>query len=364
MIQMGRRGDNMYHRKDGLWEARYVKGVDSAGRKKYGSVYSRSYKEAKEKREEVISKLLTMPQTTLKSRMILSDLVQEWLYVNQSRIKPSTFTKFYGFFNNHIKNQIGNYQIIYITPVVLKNFTDEKLKSGLCESSINSILTFIHTCLKYAHRQYGTPLIEFIYLKVPYKEMRVLSIQEQDCLVEYLKNDMDIYKFGVLFALYTGVRIGELCALKWEDVKDDAIIINKTMQRLSKVNEKGTELIVLDPKTYTSVRTIPLPACLKDYVEKFRSDNTNDNFLSNEQYKIIEPRVMQYYFQSYIENLGLPHASFHALRHSFATRCVELGVDTKTLSTILGHSSVITTAARYVHSSFEHQANQINKLTF
>ena len=361
---MGRRGDNIYHRKDGLWEARYVKEIDSTGKKKYGSVYSRSYKEAKEKREEVISKLITMPQTHLKQRMTLTDLVQEWLYVNQSRIKPSTFIKFNGFLKNHIKDQIGNYQIIYITPVVIRNYTNEKLKSGLCESSINSILGFIHTCLKYANRQYGTPLIEFIYLKVPYKEMRVLSVQEQTILVEYLKKDMDIYKLGVLFALYTGVRIGELCALKWADIKENAVVINKTMQRLSKANEKGTELIVLDPKTYTSVRTIPLPDCLKEYVESFRVTKPDANFLSNDQFETIEPRVMQYCFKKYIEKLGFPHASFHSLRHSFATRCVEQNVDINALSTLLGHSTIVTTAARYVHTSFEHIENQINKLTF
>ncbi len=360
---MSRRGDNMYHRKDGLWEARYVKGVDSSGKKKYGSVYSRSYKEAKEKREEIVSKILTMPQTTLKQRMLFSDLVQEWLFINKSRLKPSTFQKYYGFFKKHIKNQIGNYQIIYITPTIIKIYADEKINAGLCKNTVNSILVFIHTCLKYAHKQYGTPIVDIVYFKKPYKEMRVFSTSEQAVLVDYLRNRMDIYKLGVLFALYTGVRIGELCALKWEDITNDAVTINKTMQRLSKATEKGTQLIITEPKTKYSIRKIPLPDFLKEYVNLFRSDNPNDYFLSVSRNKIIEPRVMQYYFQKCIDELGFPHATFHTLRHSFATRCIEAGFDLKTLSEILGHASVTTTAANYVHSSFEFKAINMNKLS-
>lgn len=358
---MPRRGENIYHRKDGLWEARYTKGLDEFGKKKMGSVYGHSYKEAKEKRLDILSQISLIPQASSKRSITLSALVQEWLYVNQSRIKLSTYQKYNNFFKNHIANQIGKYQIIYLSPIAIKQYTDIKLKEGLSPTTINNILVFVHTCMKYGNRQYGLPLFDMIYLKQSKREMRVLSLDEQRQLTNYLMLNTDIYKLGVLVALYTGMRIGELCALKWGDIQDGVITINKTMQRLQAINGGTSQVIVGEPKSASSMRRIPLPTYISELVETFRLSDDR-NFMSRLYHPIIEPRVLQYQFKKQLKDCNIKNANFHALRHTFATRCVECEIDVKTLSELLGHSDVSVTLNKYVHSSFEQKQLSINKL--
>ena len=220
------------------------------------------------------------------------------------------------------------------------------------------ILLILHSIFKYGHRQYKLPLPEIIYLSCDKKEMRVLSTEEQQHLVEILMTDMDIYKLGVLVALYTGLRIGELCALKWEDVDANSIHVRRTAQRLKNKNGSGTELVLGSPKTKTSNRVIPIPSFLQESIEAFRKIAPNVYFLSCKKIDILEPRIMQYKFKQYLQVAGIENATFHTLRHTFATRCVECGFEIKSLSEILGHASVHITLNRYVHSSFSlKQAN-------
>lgn len=358
---MPRRGENIFKRKDGLWEARYVKGVDEFGKKKYGSVYAHTYREVKDKRQDIVNKITLLPQSVSIQRMLLNHLIEEWLYINQGRLKPSTYQKYKYMFEKHIKNEIGGYPVIYLTPVILKGYADKKQETGLSPQTVNGILTFIGGCLKYANHQYGIAQTSIIYLKTENKEMRVLSREEQRCLINFLLRDIDIYKLGILVALYTGIRIGELCALQWKDIKDGTIIINKTMQRLK--NDNVTKIVVGEPKTPTSNRIIPLPNFLVDKIEMFRKINEDTRFLSNITHTTIEPRVMQYHFQRYIKALNIPSANFHCLRHTFATRCVECDFEIKSLSEILGHRTINITMNRYVHSSIELKASNMEKLS-
>ena len=359
---MPRRGENIFKRKDGLWEARYVKGVDEFGKKKYGSVYAHSYREVKDKRQDIVSKITLISPSISVQRMLLNHLIEEWLYLNQGRLKASTYQKYKSLFEKHIKREIGGYPVVYLTPVILKRYADRKHENGLEPQTVNGILTFIGGCLKYANRQYGIAQTSIIYLKTATKEMRVLSRDEQQRLVNFLLIDTDIYKLGVLVALYTGIRIGELCALQWKDIQDNTIKINKTMQRLSTGN--GTEVVVGEPKTPTSNRIIPLPSFLSVEIEKFRRKNEDTRFLSNLTYTTIEPRVMQYHFKNYIKTLNIEDANFHCLRHTFATRCVEQNFELKSLSEVLGHRTINVTMNRYVHSSLELKATNMEKLSF
>lgn len=359
---MARRGEAIYKRKDGLWEARYVKGLDYYGKKKYGSVYAHSYREAKEKRLDVISQITILPQSVSARRLTLGELISEWLFLNQGRLKPSSYQKYRSAFEKHIKEPLGSLPVIHLTPMVLKQFADGKQKEGLSESTINSILTFIRTCLKYGGKQYGTPVTEVVYLKPPRKEMRVLSPDEQNKLVQHLLADTDIYKLGVLLALFSGIRIGELCALTWGDIVGGRMTINKTMQRLSKGSGLGSEVVVSEPKTSTSNRIVPIPSFLLPRIEAVRREN-GCRFLSTQEKPIIEPRIMQLRFSRYIKEIDIPKATFHSLRHTFATRCTEAGCEIKSLSELLGHSSVTVTLNRYVHSSFSLKISVIEKLS-
>lgn len=350
---MARRGEAIYQRKDGLWEARYVKEIDFTGKKKYGSVYGHSYKEVKSKRQDVLDHILLYKRAPSARFITVGELAQEWLLVSQNRLKPSSYQRYQGFLKNHIESSLGAVCVSYLTTLTIHQFALDRLSTGLAPQTVNAILVVLHSILKYGHRQYQIPIPEIIYLSYEKKEMRALSPDEQKILVAYLMKDLDTCKLGVLVALYTGLRIGELCSLKWDDIDGKSIKVRRTMQRLKKKDGSGTELFIGAPKTKTSLRTIPIPSFLKEIIERFRDPALAQSyFLASHPNEIIEPRMMQYHFQKILKEAGIEHANFHALRHSFATRCIEAGFEIKSLSEILGHANVQTTLNKYVHSSF------------
>lgn len=360
---MSRRGEAIYHRKDGLWEARYVKELDLSGKKKYGSVYGHSYREAKEKRQEALDHILLYQKPVSTRKITVNDLAREWLLVNQKRLKPSSYQRYQGFHKNHITPAIGHIDVIYLTTASIHQFAMDRLNAGLSPQSVNAVLVLLHSLLKYGQRQYKLPLPEIVYLSCERKEMRVLSKEEQNKLVKYLLEDLDICKLGVLVALYTGLRIGELCALEWSDIGEDLIKVRRTMQRLKSATGSGTELVVGAPKTGTSNRDIPLPAFLQELIKAHRGRSSGKiYFLSHPDGFPVEPRTLQYKFKKYLKDAGISPANFHALRHTFATRCVESGFEIKSLSEVLGHSNIQTTLNRYVHSSFELKRSNMERL--
>lgn len=360
---MPKRGDKVYRRKDGLWEARYVKGVDELGRKKYGSVYAHTCGEAKEKRQAALDAMVLFGGAQTARNITVGRLVAEWLQINRERVKQSTLRRYEGFNKNHINTMLGSLPAISCGTAVIHGFACRLLESGLSSISVNAILVFLHSCLKYGQKEYHLPMPDFVYFPREKEEMRVLSQAEQCRLENYLLEGIDVYKFGVLLTLYTGLRVGELCALRWCDVEGGTIAVRRTMQRLG--NGAGaSEVVVTSPKTKTSARSIPLPPFLCEYVERFRRFSAPDEYvLSAGGRKIVEPRVMQYKFKKYIAAVGIEGATFHTLRHSFATRCIDrYGFDVKTLSEILGHSSVEMTLNRYVHSSMDLKRDSMARL--
>lgn len=342
---MSKNGTNIYKRKDGRWEARYVKAIEADGCKKYGSVYGSSYREAKEKQLYFMQNLHL---STKHNHITLSELMREWLIGIELTVKKSTYQKYESLIRNHIEaDSIGKIQVRFLTGKAINDYAAKHL-DVLSEKSINDILTLLNLALSYAEDIYHITKPKIHHLKEPVKEMRVLSMFEQQRLEEYLWHDIDICKFGVLLALYTGIRVGELCALQWEDVHTNEIVISKTLHRIK--GTLGTVVEVTEPKTKSSNRIIPLPTFLKPTIEHFRSYGS---VLKTQTGKTVEPRLMQQKFEKYIKDCNLPKTNFHALRHTFATRCVEAGFDIKSLSEILGHTDVKTTLNKYVHSSFE-----------
>lgn len=361
---MARRGDRVYQRKDGLWEARYVKGYDASGKKKYGSVYGKTCREAKEKRRAAEDNLLLFQTPVGPRNVTVGRLVTEWLYINRQRLKPATWQRYEGFWRNHIEGELGKVSALSCTTIILHEYAMERLEQGLSAVSVNAILVFLHSCFQYGQKQYKLPMPEFVYFPREEKEMRVLSPDEQKQLEAYILQDMDIYKLGVLLTLYTGLRIGELCALRWEDIERDQITVRSTMQRLRKTNGSGSAVVVGPPKTKSSLRTIPLPSFLSQHLEHFRKANGGRGFfLGTPSKPIVEPRVMQYRFEKYMKCLEIKGATYHTLRHTFATRCVDQwDFEIKSLSEILGHSSVVITLKKYVHSSMDLKRRNMDKL--
>lgn len=342
---MPKRGANIYKRKDGRWEARYVKEVNTDGKKKYASVYADSYHAVKDKQLYAINHIHLV--NSKKTNISLTDLMWEWLSSIRNTIKNTTYQKYESLIRIHIVPTIGHYQIKFITGKIIDVFTSEQIKT-VSAKTVNDTLIIIGSAFSYAENEYDISKPRFHRIKEPTKEMRVLSIEEQTKFEYFLKRNIDIFKFGVFLALYTGMRIGELCALQWSDIKDTHIVINKSMHRIRSGNK--TILEITEPKTKSSIRIIPIPTFMLPIIAKFRSSGS---VLINSRGNAVEPRLMQIKFEKYIEECNLPKTNFHALRHTFATRCIEAGFDVKSLSEILGHTKVQTTLDRYVHSSYE-----------
>lgn len=203
---MARKEASIYKRKDGRWEARYVKEIGVDGKKRYGSVYGKTYTEAQQRRFAIIQDTRMHGATSFS--LILSDIMWEWLQSMKNNIKPNTYQKYDGIIKNHVEPcSIGKSNIRFLTSSSLSSFADKKIAAGLSAKTVNDILIVIGLALNYAEEVYHIPKIKIYYLKTRMKEMRVLDVSEQKVLESFLVRDMDLYKFAVLLALYTGMAL-------------------------------------------------------------------------------------------------------------------------------------------------------------
>lgn len=279
------------------------------------------------------------------STIYYHEMAQEWLEYSEFRLKESSYQKYRGIMNKYLLPAFGVYQISQLTTSCVGEFlkhlrvTDLNRKGGkLSPQYINSILTVFRETSYYSAAR-GCPFpCDFHYLsqKVEKRECAVFSHEESTRLVSYLLKDMDRSKMGILLCFYTGMRLGELCALKWEDIclEDKLLKISHTMQRLSTTDSVSprTKIIITEPKTPCSKREIPLPEFLLQMVRKFSCKEKEAFFLTGRTDKLVEPRVMQYRFLRYTKECGIRSLNFHALRHTFATQCVEMNFELKSLT--------------------------------
>lgn len=294
----------------------------------------------------------------------------EWLQINKIRIKESTYAKYSSIIDNHIKPVLGGCFIETLSETDIEKFTDSLLiDEALSSKTVKDILVLLSSILKYAKRHYqgNSPNVEVYYPKNFKREMRVLTKDEQTRFIEYLLHETDECKFGTLLALLTGMRIGEICALRWSDISltDGTVKIRATMQRLKNFDENSerkTKILISNPKSDTSSRVIPLNSFTLDLCEKYKPDCDDAYVLSGRSDQFVEPRTLQYRMEKYTRDCNLKDVHFHTLRHTFATRCVEVGFEIKSLSEILGHSSPQITLERYVHSSLELKRDNMNKV--
>lgn len=373
---MPRKGENIYKRKDGRWEGRYIRSRDENGKAAYGYIYGKTYNEVKQKllKMKVFPRQRTANQRDQKTTY--NQLLDDWLRSTRLKTKESTYAHYAHLIRSHIQPHLGSCRISQLTTQMVEDFITDQLQNGrldhrggLSHKTVTDILTIIKSTMDYAsyHNYDISCNIKKLSVKNKKKEMRVLTQAEQEALVKTLTDKMDISKFGVLLSLYTGIRIGELCALKWEDLclSESVLKVKKTMQRIQETeigSMHRTKVVITEPKSKCSVREIPLPTFLADIARQFFA-SSQAFVLTGDSKRFIEPRTMQNRFKSYVMASGIEDASFHALRHTFATRCVEVGFEIKSLSEILGHANVNITLNRYVHSSFELKCRNMNKLT-
>ena len=361
---MPRRGENIYKRKDGRWEGRYIKEYDISNKAHYGYVYGKTYNEVKSK----------LKNTCIENAMYCESLhvetydviLNRWLRAVQINVKESTYARYYQLVQTHILPVLGNYSVDKISSSLLEQYTNSLLKhgrldgkGGLAPKTVSDILTIIKSSLKYARdNEYLVKCkTENITVKKPMHEIQVLTVYEQAKLKNHLITDIDETKFGILLCLYTGIRIGEVCALRWEHLNLDqgVLSIRETMQRIKNVSNTEsakTHITISSPKSACSIRDIPLPLFVID-IAKSMAASPKAFILTGSKIKYIEPRTLQNRFKKIASECDISEINYHALRHTFATRCIEVGFEIKSLSEILGHANVNITLNRYVHSSFE-----------
>lgn len=373
---MPKKGENIYKRRDGRWEGRYIRCYDATGKAKYGYIYGRTYSDVKDELVQKKADAIRQPNSGSLRAVVYSDILDGWLRASKLKTKESTHARYSQLVRTHIKPHLGRYQLSRISTQQVECFLEYLLSKGrldgaggLSPKTVTDILAIIKNTMEYARYQNLAVIcnLEKLSVKGKEKEMRVLTPEEQDALAAVLVHNMDRYKFGVLLSLYTGIRIGELCALQWGDFETNlsTLTVRKTMQRVKNIDDVSsskTKIIITEPKSQSSVREIPLPPFLVEIAKSFQA-NPEAFVLSGTIGQYVEPRTMQNRFQTYVKQSGIAAANYHSLRHSFATRCIELSFDIKTLSTILGHSSVNITLNRYVHSSMELKKANMSKFS-
>lgn len=381
------RGENVFQRKDGRYEARYIKGRRADGRPLYGFCYGRTYEEAKDKADRAREEIGQAKKPEAGQRPDMACFCDRWLSANSARLKPSSRAKYRTDIENHIKPFFGEKLPGEILPEEIDGFTRSLLTGkGLSPKTVRSILTLFHSILSYTGKRSGgkLPDMEITYPKSFRKNTRVLDEKEESALVQLLAQEMDACKFGVYLALRTGMRIGEICALRWCDISFEAAAISvcHTALRLPRGNvcqadpdrpsaaagDDGgalalsrTELVIGTPKSESSLRLIPLMPDIATLCERFRPEEP-EAFLLTGTDRCMDPRKLQRHLKKYLEECGIPEAHFHTLRHTFATRCVEAGFDVKTLSEILGHSNIGITMNLYVHPNLDLKRENMNRL--
>ena len=309
----------------------------------------------------------------LKSKKILyKDWIYTWLLEKKDYIKESTYANYSNNIFNHIIPKLGNYYLNELNHKVIQDFLLELSKNGrkdnnggLAEKTIKDIAIIIKGSIK---KGINEDKIKHIELTFNYpkdnkeNKLYVLTKREQNKITNYVLENINSKNIGLLISLYSGIRIGELCALRWEDVdfKKNSLTINKTIQRVYiKDKDKNiSKVIITTPKTKNANREIPINKDFLEILKKIKSDKKNYILTGNEKY--IEPRTYRKYFNKVLDELKIKHFNFHSLRHTFATNCISLGVDYKTVSELLGHANVNITLNLYVHPRYSQKKKCID----
>lgn len=369
---MPRRGENIRRRKDGRWEARFPNGKDARGRTTYGVVYGATYREAKEKRHRIQEKKQSV--TAHGREVLFRELLSLWISDNRIRLKASTLYRYQYLMDTHILPELGSKPLSSISSPVINTFLADKLQNGrldgtggLSAAYVRSISLVISSVLRFGAEQ-GLCSAVSAKIKKPAlisKEISVLSTDQQNSLEKELLTETDETKLGVYITLYTGLRIGEICALTWDDIdlNNRLIYVRNTVARVQSGSDSGsqTHLIIDSPKTSSSLRCIPICSKLYTVLSAYTSV-TCFKFVTSPTETFTSPRTFDYRFKKLLKASNIPRTNFHTLRHTFATRCIEAGVDVKSLSEILGHADVSITLNTYVHSSIDLKRVQLEKI--
>lgn len=376
---MARHGENIYKRKDGRYEGRYVTGKKSNGTTRFGYVYGMRYTDVKKR---LLEKKAEIQQTIHPDAAVRGMTVEKWMrsWLETDLlggIKPSSYLTYLNQMNRHILPCLGRMQMASITPEMVHSFLECLQAKGLGENTVRGIYRLLSAAMRAA-------LDDGIITKNPCRKIcvkrgervqqRVFSREEQKKVEKTLSQGEDL---TALFAMYTGLRLGEICGLRWSDInwENGTATVCRTVQRLKRMDtdkclkcgDAKTYLMIGSPKSPSSCRTIPIPTFLLKRLEIQKKQRSaaqlTTGYIFGTGMRAADPRTIQRRFAGVVRRLEIPDAHFHTLRHSYATRLLEMGVDVKTVSQLLGHSSAKTTLDCYAHSLLDQQRSAVAKLS-
>ena len=362
---MSKRGENIYKRKDGRWEGRIL--IHAPDSKRI-SVYGKTYREVRDRMQEkkLLPGIVHCPKR-------VSEAAEVWLASRERLLKPSSVAKYRNLVQRHILPLLGKLRICDLDRNTVSGFV-RALSCGqtgsgvqLTRKTVRDVLMILEKSVRFAGElSFSVEKNELSGKTGGGKRITVLSEREQKRLEEQLLTDTDEKKLGLLLCLYAGLRIGEICAMRWEciDLCEKTLSVNVTMQRLQIAGAgtgQRTGVIESSPKSEDSRRTVPIADFLIEQLLK-RKPRLQSAYLLTGSEQYIEPRSYENYYKRVLSAAGIPVCNFHTLRHTFATRCIESGADAKTVSVLLGHSTVRMTLDRYVHPTMNAKQASINRM--
>ena len=312
------------------------------------------------------------------NEMNIEQLCDLWLEYIYDHVKKSTYNHYCRLVRVHIREYFKGRDIHELTfPEIqkfiqhLKKCGNTRRKCGLAPKSINDILVVLRGMMEFA-QLYGYEDIKIPHirlLRVPPKPVQVFREQDYQKLLSYASKDITLSKLGLLICMYTGIRLGEVCSLKWSDLdfEGQMLSIERTIYRTNRLEggetpKAKTKVVIAEPKTWLSHRKIPLSKSLSPILETISCAYPDNAYVLTGTTRPMEPRTYQYQYRKHLEACGIDYINFHCIRHTFATRCVEQGCDIKSLSEMLGHASTGVTLQKYVFASYEQKKQFVDRL--
>lgn len=298
-----------------------------------------------------------------------AEVARAWLANKEQFVKRGTYAIYALQIEKHLLPIFGAHQAVSEEEV--QGFILDKLQSGLSLKTTKDLIILLKMILRHAIKMYGWQYVE-MELKYPTACMaphiEVLPRTHQRKIMQYVREHFTFRNLGILICLSTGMRIGEICALKWSDIDlvEGVIRVSRSLQRIYMLRPDGsryTEIVESTPKTSNSMREIPLSRDLKAIIKPLSKIVNTDYYVLTNEGKPTEPRTYRMYYRALMQELDMPRLKFHGLRHSFATRCIESGCDYKTVSALLGHANISTTLNLYVHPNLDQKRRVIDQMT-